>query len=354
MPLSNNRHMNHSSSFDSCLTDIFNEVKFNEPLSRHTTLRVGGPASRFVTCHSTEQLTQGINICQKFGIPFFILGWGSNIIVQDKGYAGLVIQNRSQNWQILQNVAPSQTSNKTPSRFEPVGSDYYTKKGLEYSDADASLVIVRVDSGAKLGPLMNALFHKGITGLQWFAGIPATVGGAIYMNMHGGEHFFGALVDSALITKGKEVKRVDHKYFQFGYDTSVLHQTREVILHSDLRLRYGNVADAKNIARKWAARKAIQPQISSGCIFRNLTHEEQSRLTLPSTSIGYLIEHVLKLKAKRFGDAIISPNHAAFIENIGQATATDVIALIDCVKEKAKKELKLDLILEVEIIDQKY
>ena len=119
---------------------------------------------------------------------------------------------------------------------------------------------------------------------------------------------------------------------------------------TELKLHYGDVGRARAAAVEWARRKALQPQKSAGCIFRNLSSTEQQRLRLPTPSIGYLVEHVLKLKGERRGDAIISPRHAAFIENLGQASAADVKDLIALMKTRAKSELALDLIEEVEYL----
>ncbi len=340
-----------NAALETAFTKIFPALKRDEPLSRHTTLRVGGPARYFLTATSTEQIEEAIKLSRQFEIPYFVLGWGSNIIVSDYGFPGLVIQNRAQSWRILNEEAGVEySSTNSAQRFETVGGEYYTTEGLHYSDADAPVVLVRVDSGAKLGPLMNALFREGLTGLQWFAGIPASVGGAIYMNMHGGPHFFGDLVARALLFDGKEAREVEHSYFAFDYDYSLLHRTKETILRADLKLRRGEVARSVQIAREWAARKSLQPQISAGCVFRNLTPEEQARLQLPTSSIGYLIDHVLKLKGERRGDAIISPQHAAFIENLGNAKAAEVMALMALIQEKTRKELGLELIPEVEAL----
>ncbi|MDZ7363567.1 MAG: FAD-binding protein [candidate division KSB1 bacterium] len=345
--------LNLSPDFDAALEKIFASVKIDEPLSLHTTLGVGGPAARLATATNVEQIQNGLRLARQFNVPVFILGWGSNLIVSDRGFAGLVIKNRAQNRQILgAPVKLEKTPPKTLARLQPQGEGYYQIDDLMYSEEDSPPVIVQVESGAKIDTLMKALFKQGITGLQWFAGIPATVGGAIYMNMHGGYHFFGDFVHRALLFDAKscQAKEVDQAYFKFDYDDSILHKTREAVLWAQLRLFRGNVGRAQATAREWARRKALQPQRSAGCVFRNLSAEEQKRLNLPTPSIGYLVEHVLKLKGLRRGDAIVSPRHAAFIENLGQARAQDVKALIDLVAEKARTELGLELHEEVEYL----
>ncbi len=352
--------MNLTPTFDAALAKIFAEIKINEPLALHTTLGVGGPATRLATATTAEQLQEGVRLAHRYGIPVFVLGWGSNLIVSDRGFPGLVIKNRAQNWQVIQesSSATTKTSAPIPARLKPADEGYYRIDDLLYSEEHLPPVIVQVESGAKIDTLMKALFKQGITGLQWFAGIPATVGGAIYMNMHGGYHFFGDFVHQALLFDPQAadidggVKQVDQSYFQFDYDYSLLQKTKETVLWAQLKLFRGDVPRAQATAREWARRKALQPQRSAGCIFRNLSAEEQKRLNLPTPSIGYLVEHVLELKGTRRGDAIISPRHAAFIENLGQARAEEVKALIELIAEKAKSELGLELREEVEYLGE--
>jgi UDP-N-acetylmuramate dehydrogenase len=352
--------MNLPPAFDAALAKIFAAVKIDEPLALHTTLGVGGPAARLVTATTAEQLQNGIRLAHAHNVSVFVLGWGSNLIVSDRGFPGLVIKNRARNWQVVQESASATTPTAPPipARLKPAHEGYYQIDDLLYSEEEAPSVSVQVESGAKIDTLMKALFKQGITGLQWFAGIPATIGGAIYMNMHGGYHFFGDVVQQALLFDPQATntdggfKQVDQAYFQFDYDYSILQKTKETVLWAQLKLFRGDVQRAQATAREWARRKALQPQRSAGCIFRNLSPEEQKRLNLPTPSIGYLVEHVLKLKGVRRGDAIISPRHAAFIENLGNARAEEIKALIDLVAEKAKTELELELHEEIEYLGE--
>src|SRR5262245_50810010 len=342
-------------SFEYQLQSIFPGAKQHEQLAQHTTLGVGGPARWFVTATTIEQLQSGLQLAQDRDVPAFILGWGSNLIVSDEGFPGLVIQNRAKNWKVIEAPASGGAdSAAAPARLEAWGEQYYRVDDLLYSETHTPLALVQVESGAKIEPLMKDLLRQGITGLQWFAGIPASVGGAVYMNMHGGYHFIGDLVGRALLYDPRAaqnmLKLTDHDYFQFDYDRSVLHRTNETVLWVELKLHYGDVDRARATAVEWARRKALQPQKSAGCIFRNLSVEEQKRLHLPTPSIGYLVEHVLKLKGERRGDAIISLRHAAFIENLGQASAREVKELIALIRTRAFDELGLELMEEVEYL----
>ncbi|HPN74609.1 MAG TPA: hypothetical protein PK386_04895, partial [Candidatus Marinimicrobia bacterium] len=112
----------------------------------------------------------------------------------------------------------------------------------------------------------------------------------------------------------------------------------------------GNVEQARIVAQEWKSRKSFQPRRSAGCIFKNLSPEAQKQFNLPTSSVGYLIDKVLNLKGLRIGGAVISPKHAAFIENDGTASAKDVYELIKIIKTKAKETLGLELETEVELL----
>lgn len=338
--------------FEKKLSGIFPSLKKDEPLSEYTTMGVGGKAAYFATANTTGQIVEAARVCRESDMPFRVLGCGSNVVISDAGFSGVILHNRADSWRILDENPPSKIRENTDARFEPIGDAYYTTDDLVYSDAHAPEVMVRVDSGARFAPLLKDIFREGITGLQWFAGIPATIGGATFMNMHGGAEFFGDFIASARLLCGAEIKNVNRDYFQFDYDWSILHETREIVLSVDLILRKGDVERAKQHGREWARRKAIQPQKSAGCIFQNLAMADQNRLGLPTPSIGYLLDCVLKLKGKQIGGAIVSPRHAAFIENNGHACALDVFCLVQYIHEKAKTELGVELKLEIEFIGE--
>ena len=125
-----------------------------------------------------------------------------------------------------------------------------------------------------------------------------------------------------------------------------------MVLWVDLCLKKGDIQKAKELAKNLAKFKSQQPQRSAGCIFRNLTEEEQKKHNLPTPATGYLIDIVLNLKGIQKGGAIISEKHAAFIENLGNAKSTDVVDLINLIQYEAKNKLGIDLITEVELIGE--
>ncbi len=315
-------------------------------IAPYTTFRIGGNADLLCIVEDLQQLHDCIILCKKHKIPFKILGGGSNILVSDKGFQGVVIINKAKGWEILEDAEIPNLQTRTLHRHKEKDAIRTLQEGQEK-------IIVRVASGMKIPALMNALFVEDISGLELFAGIPATVGGAIYMNMHGGKLFFGDLVAQAqILSEDNEVRNVSQAYFQFDYDYSILHETKETVLSCDLVLTKGQSTEAKALAKEWIQKKKIQPQRSAGCLFQNLTQEQQEKLGYPTPSIGYIIDKILGLKGKTIGGAKISESHAAFIENIGGATANDVLLLINEIKKEMLLKTGLTLQSEVEFVGE--
>jgi UDP-N-acetylmuramate dehydrogenase len=339
-------------SFLQNLVDVYPTIKLNQRIAPYTTFNIGGASDYLAIPESNAQISELIKVCIRNAIPVKIIGGGSNLIVSDSGFRGLIIINKIESWNIIEDHFNTDSIylTQTQSRLSTVGKNFYTTEGLDYQDPPDKRILVNVTSGTRIIPLIKNLFQHEITGLQWFSGIPASVGGAVYMNMHGGNYYFGDLVYKAKIFNGKDIRTVDNHYFNFKYDYSILHETRETVLEADLLLYKGDVKKARDLSIDWARRKSLQPQRSAGCIFQNLTPEDQERLKLPTPSIGYLIDKVLGLQGIQKGDALISRNHAAFIENKGSATATDVFYLYNLIQEKAKTQLNLTLKPEVEFV----
>ncbi len=319
--------------------------KSNVSLAQYTTMRVGGLAAFLIETHNGDELKKALILAEKNNLHWLLLGKGSNVIISDMGFDGLVIINKADSWKIISqksdNCSPNQ---RTASRLDK------TEKKKKYNQPSFEKVLVRVDSGVLVTSFAQKLYKKGITGLEWFAGIPATVGGALYMNMHGGHYFFGDLLVRAKVIKNNKCKIVDFNYFKFDYDYSILHNTKEMILWAELCLTMGDIDRAKETFKECVRQKAFQPQRSAGCVFKNLSIEEKKKKDLPSQSIGYIIDNVLKLKGYKIGGAIISPKHAAFIENTGTATATDIFLLTEVIIKTAREKLNLELKLEIEFI----
>jgi len=196
------------------------------------------------------------------------------------------------------------------------------------------------------------LLNLGLTGLERFVSIPATVGGATYINMHGMDKFWADyLISAEILTKDNQPKTVDNQYFQFAYDYSIIKESKDIVLTNTIQLQKGNQKQALKLAKSLQLKKAHHPQRSAGCIFQNLSDKQQKTLDLPTPSIGYLMDKVLKLKGTKRGQAKISDSHAGFIENMRDASSKDVLDIISLMRQKAKKELDLDLKLEIVVYE---
>lgn len=327
-----------------------------EPLARHTTLGVGGPAEYFFEAKTKQDLLQAIKVAKELALPFFILGGGSNIIVADKGLKGLVIKSLLQDF-TLQPFSGS----FSPKPVAPRLTQLETREYLSASETETSFketdprFLVRAGSGWKMNALITRCFEADLVGLEWFAGIPGTLGGAVYMNVHGGHHFMSEFVYGVevLDPTNRQTTRLTHDQLGFAYDFSIFHTHPGVILTVDLVLYRGNLAKAKTMQQHWLRQKlTVQPQRSCGSVWQNLEPKVQKRLGLPTPGIGYLIDKKLGLKGKQIGQAQISPRHAGFIVNLGQAKAQDVLKLMGLVEQEAKEELGIILKREVIVVGE--
>ena len=292
-------------------------------------------------------MVSAIKYARTHNIPFLIIGNGSNVLVSDKGVKGLVIKNTTSNIKIHPKPAKSTNLKTIEPRYQPLEKYSDTR----YDESKFDQVSVTLDSGVFLPRAIFSLINQGVTGLEWFAGIPATIGGACFINLHGADKYFSDyLIKAKLLTKDNQIKSVSSDYFNFGYDDSTLKTSGDIVLSATLNLLKGPQDIAIKIAKNWAEKKSHQPQVSAGCIFQNLSATEQRQLKLPTSSIGYLMDQVLHLKGTTVGQAKISETHAGFIENLGEAKASDIVKLIDQMKSSAKKTFDLDLKLEIVMI----
>lgn len=312
------------------------------PLAKYTTLKIGGNADLFTNITTSDDLIYAVQKAQEYQIPYTVLGWGSNVLISDKGIRGLVIKNSSKEITIDDSShAIERETIKPEARLQTVDSEnYYSFEDLDYDESGFPIVSVKVDSGVYLPYLINILIGKGITGLQWFAGIPGTVGGAVFNNIHGGSHFFSEYVESVdVLTQDGEVKELLKEQLDFGYDYSLFHTNKDTIITVKLLLRLGDKNRARETSIAWATRKRLQPSNSAGCCFQNLDQGTQTQLSLESNSWGYIIDKILNLKGYQVGNAKISEKHAAFIETQSGATAADVLAIFEKIHTDSKDKL---------------
>jgi len=297
-------------------------LKEHEPLARYTTFKIGGPADYFFETKTTDELVAAITLAREHSIPMFILGGGSNILIGDHGIRGFVIKNS--------------TGSIRMKGMKGTVTGGVAKKGL---------VFVEADSGVIFNSLVRFTIEEGLAGLEMHLGLPGSVGGAIFMNSkwtHPPGFVGDAVYQAEILTPENKRITVPNAYFHFGYDTSSIQKTKDILLkivfalRSDTRERLWQIAN-----ESIAYRRDSQPQgvCTAGCAFKNISKAP--------TSAGFLIDHT-GLKGEHVGDAYISDVHANFIINRGKARAADVVQLIEKVRAKVKE--KFDVILEEEII----
>jgi UDP-N-acetylenolpyruvoylglucosamine reductase len=323
--------MNISDTLAELSNKIGGQVKLDEPLNLHTTIKIGGLAQFFYEAKTRADLVKSVIVARELKIPYFILGGGTNILISDTGLPGLTIKNNTRNIKLK-------------------GIKGELTEGVSHGK-----VYLDVDSGVIFNQLVRYSVDQGWSGLQMHLGLPGTVGGAIFMNSKWTKpiSYVGDVVYQAeLLDPDNQVKSVLHDYFNFDYDYSVVQDTKDIILGVTFLLEQENKTDLWEIANQSIThRRNTQPQgvFTAGCTFKNLKLAQALVLNTPdhTTSAGYLIDHA-GLKGYTIGDAQVSTHHANFIINLGHAKAHDVIELITLVKAKVKQQFKVDL--EEEII----
>ncbi len=307
-------------------------LKQNEPLAKHTYFKLGGPADLLYEAKTSEELLGAVQSAILYKIPYLVIGGGSNILVSDLGFRGLVIKNKTSQIQ-LKGFAG----------------------GVERGKLDLKEAIVQADSGVPANLLIRYTLDQGLAGLEDMLGLPGTVGGAIYNNSHHLDKLFGEhILEVEAIDREGKIKKYTQKDLQFSYDYSIFHKTKEIILSASFQLKRGDKDQLWGIANAAVQRRATTQPLgvpSSGCMFKNIPLSDTMRLGLSTSSAGYLIDKA-GLKGERVGGASVSDVHANFIVNDGTATSQDVLDLIKVVQAKIKAKFGVDLELEVIIISQ--
>jgi UDP-N-acetylmuramate dehydrogenase len=280
----------------------------NEPMSRHTSLRVGGPADTFVRVTSEADLRGAVAVARQHEVPIFLLGGGTNLLVADRGIRGVVIENA-------------------------------------WSEAAVEGEAVVAASGTPTAHAAAVAARAGLLGLEWMATVPGTVGGAV----HGNAGAFGTetadvLVDAELMDLNGDGWTASQADLGYAYRTSTLQGTPVVVVRARFRATRGDRATAvrriKEIANERAAKQPLA-QPNTGSIFRNP----------PGDFAGRLIE-AAGLKGRRLGGAMVSEKHANFIVNADNATAAEIRELMRLCQREVKERFGVDLIPEVELVGQ--
>lgn len=310
------------------------KIKQNEPLSKYTTLKIGGPAEYFFAAQTFQEIVKAVQLVNEAKIPYYILGGGTNVVISDKGLFGLVIRNESRFINIIKRLGK-------------------VKNGA----VQVEHVLVEADTGVLINQLVRFTCDEGLEGLERHLGLPGTVGGALYMNSKWTKpvNYVGdVLYQAKVLDKEGNVKTVGKDYFHFGYDQSILQKTHETVLSATFLLRKTDTKVLWERAQgSMEYRKTTQPMgvATAGCTFRNIPLSDALRIGTPNrtTSAGYLVDQV-GLKDFRIGNAQFSGKHANFIVNLGGATAADVKGLIDEAKKRIKEKYKVEIEPEVVLV----
>lgn len=318
-----------SDNFSKLKEALGERVKENELMAAHATFKIGGPARFYFEAMEAAEIVTAVNLCRKLDLPYFILGGGSNLLVSDDGFSGLVIRNKTKRIKLL---------------------GYQGK--IQRLKRQIDRAIIEAESGVLTNTLVRYTLEEGLAGLENFLGLPGTVGGALYINAHFRNNFMGDSLEGAdILDKKGEVRRVASSYFRFSYDQTVLQKSGEIVLSAIFRLAGGEkeaLWEKAQASLEWRQQTHHYDLASAGCVFRNISKSDALRIGTPNLtqSAGFVIE-AAGLKGKTFGGAKISSVHANFIVNVGGASASDVIKLINFTKDKVKQKFGLTLKEEI-------
>jgi len=285
------------------------EIIQNEKLSKHSTFLIGGPADHFCKCQSPEDLKEAIQFAKQQEAPYLIIGGGSNILFDDEGFRGVIIKMEDQN--------------------------------VTFGEST-----VKAGAGTNVATLIAKTIQNGFIGLGKWVGLPGTIGGAVRGNAGcNGLETKDILVKATLFDpKTEEIKEVTAEYFQYGYRTSFIKSSDEIVLNATLQLQKSDESPEEQVKLMQEIRmfrKDAQPFGSSGgSFFKNPSPEKPA---------GMLIDQA-GLKGKSIGNAQISEKHANFFLNKGGATSADIIELAKLAKEQVEAKTGIVLREEIQII----
>lgn len=286
------------------------QILLNENMKKHTSFRIGGPADIMVVPHDTEQVKTAIEIFKAHNIPYFIMGRGSNLLVRDKGIRGGVI-----------------------------------KLADGFSKAKVTDRQIQAQAGILLSSLSNLALRAELTGLEFASGIPGTLGGAVAMNAgaYGGE-IKDVIEKVIVLDENQKVLSFTNSEMNFGYRKSIVQNTKMIVLEVYMTLEKGNYQESKEKIKELTKRRREKQPLnypSAGSTFKR--------------PVGYYAGKLIQdsgLKGMRVGNAQISELHSGFIINMGDATAEDVIKLIEKVKTRVYDRFGVNLEPELKIIGE--
>lgn len=286
------------------------DIYANEPMSKHTTFKIGGTADIFVKLRSTEQIERLINLCNEKNVLIKVIGNGSNILVKDNGVRGVVAK--------------------------------ICTNSYEFLDEET----IRVDAGMLNVKVSMILVEHSLTGFEFASGIPGTIGGAVKMNAGAyGSQMSDVVVKTKYIDlKDMQIKEINNTEQKFEYRKSLFSTMPSIIIDTTLQLKKAEKEEIqKKISKNNESRKTKQPieKPSAGSTFKRGKNFITAQLIDECGLKGYTV-----------GGAQVSTKHAGFIVNTGNATASDVIKLVEIIKQKVQEKFNKDIDLEIEIIGE--
>lgn len=306
-------------------------IKLNEPMKLHTSFKIGGPADFFITANNIQEIREVVNIAKENNLPLKVVGNGTNLLVKDNGFRGIILKTN------LQEIKITKTKNK-----DEINTKYKINE-MESSINCKEEYIVNVQSGMALGKLAQILLKNEIGGFEFASGIPGTIGGAIKMNAgaYGGE-FKDIVQDVTYLNEQNDIVVIQNTQCDFSYRHSLFSNKDYIILGCNLKLYKDTKENIKNkLDENLQSRKEKQPieYPSAGSTFKRGEDFITAKLIDECGLKGYTI-----------GGAQVSEKHAGFIINKNNATAEDVINLIKHVTEIVYEKTGKKINLEIEII----
>lgn len=284
------------------------QVSCGEPMCRHTTFRIGGPAKYFLCPHSVEELKNILEFCRSRRLDYFVLGNGSNLLVSDQGYDGVVVQ-------LYRN----------------------------FSDITVDGTKMRVQAGALLSSVARKALEVGLTGFEFAGGIPGTLGGGAVMNAgaYGGE-LKDVLTEVTVLTKEGDILILPAKELQMGYRTSIIKTAGYIVLEAVIALQEGDQEMIRSRMRELTELRTSKQPLeypSAGSTFKRPEGYFAGKLIMDAGLRGYQV-----------GGAQIAEKHCGFVINKNGATARDVMQLMEEVTEKVQKQFGVTLEPEVKFL----
>ena len=287
-------------------------VRLQEPMSAHTTFRIGGPADYFVEAGNESVLKELLLLCKETETPFFILGNGSNLLVSDEGYRGVMISLRG---------------------FDEISF-------REGEGTEAGKTIMTAGSGVLLSKAAMQAAERGLTGFEFAGGIPGTLGGAVTMNAgaYGGE-IRDVILSARVMTKAGDVRELSTEELALSYRHSIIQEKDLIVLSADFAFDHGDEEQIKEQMRQLNARRREKQPLEYGSAGSTFKRPE-----------GYFAGKLIQdagLKGYRSGDVMVSEKHGGFVVNVGKGTCRDAMRVIEYVQRTVYEQFGVELELEV-------